>query len=133
MVFFYNKRKINSICKASVESFHWRFYFFYLFSFLPKLSQTFLYLEVEKATDQKFESKSRISTLIIKWACQFAGVLPDRIPDKSKDNRSEDACDGANGLGVPFKDKFDKTLKLYSLMTTKPEEVEARKQKEMEE
>ena len=28
--------------------------------------------------------------------------------------------------------KFDKTLKLYSLMTTKPEEVEARKQKEME-
>ena len=29
--------------------------------------------------------------------------------------------------------KFDKTLKLYSLMTTKPEEVEARKQKEMEE
>ena len=33
----------------------------------------------------------------------------------------------------PFKDKFDKTLKLYSLMTTKPEEVEARKQKEMEE
>ena len=39
MVFFYNKRKINSICKASVESFHWRFYFFYLFSFLLKLSQ----------------------------------------------------------------------------------------------
>lgn len=34
---------------------------------------------------------------------------------------------------IPFKDKFDKTLKLYSLMTTKPEEVEARKQKEMEE
>lgn len=31
---------------------------------------------------------------------------------------------------IPFKDKFDKTLKLYSLMTTKPEEVEARKQKE---
>ena len=29
--------------------------------------------------------------------------------------------------------KFDKKLKLYSLMTTKPEEVEARKQKEMEE
>ena len=28
---------------------------------------------------------------------------------------------------------FDKTLKLYSLMTTKPEEVEARKQKAMEE
>ena len=34
---------------------------------------------------------------------------------------------------IPFKDKFDKTLKLYSLMTTKPEEVEARKQKEKEE
>ena len=34
---------------------------------------------------------------------------------------------------IPFKDKFDKTLKIYSLMTTKPEEVEARKQKEMEE
>ena len=34
---------------------------------------------------------------------------------------------------IPFKDKFDRTLKLYSLMTTKPEEVEARKQKEMEE
>ena len=34
---------------------------------------------------------------------------------------------------IPFKDKFDKTLKLYSLMTTKPKEVEARKQKEMEE
>jgi len=31
---------------------------------------------------------------------------------------------------IPFKDKFDKTLKLYSLMTTKPEEVEARKQRE---
>ena len=46
---------------------------------------------------------------------------------------AEAACDGANGLGVPLMDKFDKTLKLYSLMTTKPEEVEARKQKEMEE
>ena len=46
---------------------------------------------------------------------------------------AEGACDGSNGLGVPFKDKFDKTLKLYLLMTTKPEEVEARKQKEMEE
>ena len=34
---------------------------------------------------------------------------------------------------IPFKDKFDKTFKLYSLMTTKLEEVEARKQKEMEE
>ena len=34
---------------------------------------------------------------------------------------------------IPFKDKFDRTLKLYSLMTTKPEEVEARKQKEKEE
>ena len=32
---------------------------------------------------------------------------------------------------IPFKDKFDKTLKLYSLMTTKPEEVEKR-EKEME-
>ncbi len=32
-----------------MELFHWRFYFFYLFSFLPKLSQTFLYLEVEQA------------------------------------------------------------------------------------
>ena len=46
---------------------------------------------------------------------------------------AEGACDGSNGLGVPFKDKFDKILKLYLLMTTKPEEVEARKQKEMEE
>lgn len=27
---------------------------------------------------------------------------------------------------IPFKDKFDKSLKLYSLMTTKPEEVEKR-------
>ena len=32
---------------------------------------------------------------------------------------------------IPFKDKFDKSLKLYSLMTTKPEEIE--KQKELEE
>ena len=32
---------------------------------------------------------------------------------------------------IPFKDKFDKSLKLYSLMTTKPEEVEARKKLEM--
>ena len=31
---------------------------------------------------------------------------------------------------IPFKDKFDKSLKLYSLMTTKPEEVEARKERE---
>lgn len=31
---------------------------------------------------------------------------------------------------IPFKDKFDKNLKLYSLMTTKPEEVEARRQAE---
>lgn len=31
---------------------------------------------------------------------------------------------------IPFKDKFDKTLRLYSLMTTKPEEVEERKEKE---
>ena len=27
---------------------------------------------------------------------------------------------------IPFKDKFDKSLKLYSLMTTKPEEIEGR-------
>ena len=27
---------------------------------------------------------------------------------------------------IPFKDKFDKSLKLYSLMTTKQEEVEQR-------
>lgn len=32
---------------------------------------------------------------------------------------------------IPFKDKFDKSLKLYTLMTTKPEEVEAR-QEEMQ-
>ena len=25
---------------------------------------------------------------------------------------------------IPFKDKFDKNLKLYALMTTRPEEVE---------
>ena len=31
---------------------------------------------------------------------------------------------------IPFKDKFDKNLRLYSLMTTKPEEVEERKKKE---
>ena len=31
---------------------------------------------------------------------------------------------------IPFKDKFDKNLRLYSLMTTKPEEVEERKEKE---
>jgi len=29
-----------------------------LFSFLPKLSQTFLYLEVEKATDQNLNQKA---------------------------------------------------------------------------
>lgn len=32
---------------------------------------------------------------------------------------------------IPFKDKFDKSLRLYSLMTTKPEEVEERKEKEL--
>ncbi|MBA4699632.1 MAG: conjugal transfer protein TraE [Ruminococcus sp.] len=32
---------------------------------------------------------------------------------------------------IPFKDKFDKNLRLYSLMTTKPEEVEERKEKEL--
>lgn len=31
---------------------------------------------------------------------------------------------------IPFKDKFDKNTKLYSLMTTKPEEVEKRMQEE---
>lgn len=31
---------------------------------------------------------------------------------------------------IPFKDKFDKNTKLYSLMTTKPEEVESRKKPE---
>ena len=41
------------------------FVFSNLFSFLPKLSQTFLYLEAEKATDQKFGSKSRLNTLKI--------------------------------------------------------------------
>lgn len=30
---------------------------------------------------------------------------------------------------IPFKDKFDKNLKLYSLMTTKPEEVENERKK----
>ena len=33
---------------------------------------------------------------------------------------------------IPFRDKFDKTLKLYSLMTTRPEEVEAREKAEAE-
>ena len=33
---------------------------------------------------------------------------------------------------IPFKDKFDKSLKLYSLMTTKTEEVEERKKLEAE-
>ncbi len=33
---------------------------------------------------------------------------------------------------IPFKDRFDKSLKLYSLMTTKPEEVEKRKEAEQE-
>ena len=31
---------------------------------------------------------------------------------------------------IPFKDKFDKSLKLYSLMSTKPEDVEERKKLE---
>ena len=31
---------------------------------------------------------------------------------------------------IPFKDRFDKSLKLYSLMTTKPEEVEKRVESE---
>ena len=31
---------------------------------------------------------------------------------------------------IPFKDRFDKSLKLYALMTTKPEEVERRKEAE---
>ena len=34
---------------------------------------------------------------------------------------------------IPFKDRFDKTTRLYSLMTTKPEEVEARVRREQEE
>ena len=34
---------------------------------------------------------------------------------------------------IPFKDRFDKTTRLYSLMTTKPEEVEARVRREKEE
>ena len=59
------KSKINSICKASVEYIPLAFLFFNLFSFHPKLSQTFLYLEAEKATDQKFGSKSRLKTLKI--------------------------------------------------------------------
>ena len=33
---------------------------------------------------------------------------------------------------IPFKDKFDKSLKLYKLMTTKPSEIEERKQLEEE-
>lgn len=31
---------------------------------------------------------------------------------------------------IPFRDRFDKSTRLYSLMTTKPEEVEARMAKE---
>lgn len=31
---------------------------------------------------------------------------------------------------IPFKDKFDKSLRLYALMTTKPEEVQERQEKE---
>ena len=34
---------------------------------------------------------------------------------------------------IPFRDKFDNTTRLYSLMTTKPEEVEARLKKEQAE
>ena len=75
-----------------------------------------------------FLAKRRINNDTPEW-CRPGGV---RILETIHD-MAEGACDGANGLGVPFKDMFDKTLKLYSLMTTKPEEVEARKQKEMEE
>ena len=31
---------------------------------------------------------------------------------------------------IPFRDRFDKSTRLYSLMTTKPEEVEARMARE---
>ena len=31
---------------------------------------------------------------------------------------------------IPFKDRFDKNLKLYAYMTTKPEEVQKRKEEE---
>lgn len=34
---------------------------------------------------------------------------------------------------IPFKDRFDKKLRLYSLMTSKPEEVAARATKERNE
>jgi len=34
---------------------------------------------------------------------------------------------------IPFRDRFDKSTRLYSLMTTKPEEVEARMAKEQQE
>jgi len=31
---------------------------------------------------------------------------------------------------IPFKDKFDKSLKLYTLMSTKPQDIEERKKLE---
>ena len=51
-------RLFSTISWAIIQKFN-------LFLFLPKLSQTFLYLEAEKATDQKFGSKCRLSTLKI--------------------------------------------------------------------
>ena len=33
---------------------------------------------------------------------------------------------------IPFRDRFDKSTRLYSLMTTKPEEVEARMAREQQ-
>ena len=59
-------------------------------------------------------------------------ISPFQLSYVTNSNEGEGLLFYGNTI-IPFKDKFDKTLKLYSLMTTKPEEVEARKQKEMEE
>ena len=120
-----------------------------LFSFLPKLSQTFLYLEVEKATDQNLNQKAgsalwelnelasppescqigfRISPRTIglrmnrnrglhqNIAAAMAFLAKRRIDNDTPEwcrpggvriletihDMAEAACDGANGLGVPW-------------------------------
>ena len=112
---------------------------------MDKYSEKLKKLVVFSAFQSVYPLVRMTDSFFVRFAFSFG--LRYNSPSKTKTRSAEhdeDLLTGTNsgeGEGllfygstiIPFKDKFDKTLKLYSLMTTKPEEVEARKQKEMEE
>ena len=57
---------------------------------------------------------------------KYLNISPHQLSYVTNSGEGEGLLSYGNTI-IPFKDKFDKSTRLYSLMSTKPEDVEARK------